>query len=80
MTRFSYLHFNSSFTSDYLPKIPNEQALSMWQMLPSKSQTPTHQQPGESKPGQARKVMKVINSECFWRSCRYLDTSRLKEG
>lgn len=73
---FSYSHFNSAFTSDYLPQNTSKYS-ACGKCYP---QNPTYQQPGEIKSGQARKVIKVLNSECFQRSCRYLDTSRLKKG
>lgn len=61
------------------PKTPIRQVFNMWQELPWKSQTPTHQQPGESKSGQAREMMKVSDSECLWGSCRDLDAFGLKK-
>lgn len=33
-----------------------------------KSQTPTQQQPGEIKSGQAKEIMKVSDTECLWGS------------
>lgn len=76
----SYLPSNSFFTSHYFPpKTPIRQVFNMWQVLPWKSQTPTHQQPGEIKSGQAREMMKVSDSECLWGSCRDLDAFGLKK-